>query len=172
MRMLLFIVIVIGMPMLPTFGDQPPSVPKTNPPLFGTAFVNDAGKELKVDEYRLVWELTVKIPIISPGPFEPAFPSSSDQNLPRKLQGAGTRKVQVRLCEIRVQHRSLDQTVQLRVVDVHGKSLSRDQVLARLKKETPVWVSLNDELPDDYFLRLARPDSLVVIFGPGDKYEY
>ncbi len=89
MRTLLFVVSVIGLPMSPGFGDEPPSVPRTNPPLFGTAFVSDPGKERKEDEYGLVWELTVKIPIISPGNFEPAFPSSSDQELPPKLQGSG-----------------------------------------------------------------------------------
>jgi Kelch motif len=55
-----------------------------------------------------------------------------------------------------------------RVVDVEGNELDRDQVLERLKKEIPVYVSISGRMPDPYFLQLARPDSLIIILGPRD----
>jgi hypothetical protein len=57
-----------------------------------------------------------------------------------------------------------------RVVDMKGKELSRDEMLKRLAKETPVLLSVSGEMPDAYFLQLTNAEALIVILGPRDGY--
>jgi hypothetical protein len=58
-----------------------------------------------------------------------------------------------------------------RVVTLQGNDLSRDQVLERLKKETPVLLSVTGRMPDAHYLQLTKEDSLIVILGPRDIYQ-
>jgi hypothetical protein len=56
-----------------------------------------------------------------------------------------------------------------RVLDVQGKDVSHEEILARLKEESPVLVSVSGKVADPYYLQLAKPETLVIVLGPRDK---
>ena len=61
---------------------------------------------------------------------------------------------------------------QNRLVDLNGRRISREDALKRLGKNTPVLVSVSGEMPDPFYLRCSRPDTLIVLFGLPSSREY
>jgi len=50
-----------------------------------------------------------------------------------------------------------------------GHVLIREEILVKLRRETPVWVSVDGKQPDPYYLQLTNPEALIVILGPREK---
>lgn len=63
---------------------------------------------------------------------------------------------------------TLSQLADSRVVGIDGKDLSREELLKRLGRETPVLVSVTGKIPEPYYLQLTKPDAVIVILGPRD----
>jgi hypothetical protein len=61
---------------------------------------------------------------------------------------------------------------QNRLVDLNGKRLGRKEALERLGENTPVLVSVSGEMPDPFYLRCVKPDTLIVLLGLPSSREY
>lgn len=57
---------------------------------------------------------------------------------------------------------------QSRVVTVDTVEVSREAILKRLKEPTPVLISVSGKMVDPYYLKVVKPDTLIVILGPRD----
>ncbi len=55
------------------------------------------------------------------------------------------------------------------VMDRTGDVLNREEILVKLRRETPVLVSLTGKVPDPYYLQLTYPEALIVILGDREK---
>lgn len=66
----------------------------------------------------------------------------------------------------------LSELGQNRLVDIDGKRLSRDEARKRLAESTPVLVSVSGEMPDPFYLRCFKRDTLIVLFGLPTSAEY
>jgi hypothetical protein len=60
---------------------------------------------------------------------------------------------------------------QNRLMDLNGNRISREEALKRLGKDTPVLVSISD-MPDPYYLKFVKPDTLVLLIGLTDSKDY
>ncbi|MCR9201758.1 MAG: hypothetical protein NXI04_24190 [Planctomycetaceae bacterium] len=59
----------------------------------------------------------------------------------------------------------LSEQSQNRVLDLKGRRLSRQEALRRLQDSTPVLVSVSGTLPDAWYLRCTKPDTLIIVPG-------
>ena len=66
----------------------------------------------------------------------------------------------------------LSEGSQNRLVDLNGKRLSREEALKRLAENAPVLVSVSGEMPDPFYLRCSKRDTLIVLFGLPSSREY
>jgi hypothetical protein len=55
-----------------------------------------------------------------------------------------------------------------RVVNVAGHDLSNDDILKRLKTDTPVLVSVSGKMVEPLYLQLTKPDALIILLGEKD----
>lgn len=136
--------------------DDSPPFPKHVPPILATAVVTDSGKG---DELSM-WRIGLTLPKIRWDIVGELVPKKSWPQL----------KAEVEKVTLVLRIGGPSQLAESRVLDIKGKELSRDQVLNRLAKETPVLVSVSGEMPDAYFLQLTNADSLIIVLGPQDGY--
>ena len=55
-----------------------------------------------------------------------------------------------------------------RVVNLAGHDLSNDDILQRLKTDTPVLVSVSGKMVEPLYLQLTKPDALIILLGARD----
>jgi hypothetical protein len=124
------------------------------PPILGTAAVIDGGAA----DTASAWRIRVAIPTIRwqiVGEIEPKT----------RWPGLIT-EVEENTLTLEMGGRSALR--ESRLVRLDGTQLTRAQAVERLARKTPVLVSVSGEMPDPYFLQLARADTLIVILGPRD----
>jgi hypothetical protein len=149
------LVLILGVGS-PVAASDPPPLPKHVPPILGTAVATDAGKEGEPSE----WRISLTIPKIR---WEVVGEVDPKKQWP-------VLKAEVEKSTLILRMGGPSQLAESRVVDPKGNKLSRDHVLKRLAKETPVLVSVSGEMPDAYFLQLTNAEALIVILGPRDGY--
>lgn len=130
--------------------------PKSVPPLIGMArFVpSDAGTDSSQ------WHVKLVVPVIR-----------------WKVEGEIVPKKRWPELETNVKNTDLVLSVggpsplsESRFVSVKGEELTREDVARRLAKETPVLISVNGKMPEQFYLQLTNPDAVVVILGARDGY--
>ncbi len=151
MRPLLFTAFVL-LTSSPVWAKDPTPFPKDVPPVLGMAKVADVG--LASDE----WSMTLTLPKIAWQVVGEVVPKREWPEL----------------------HVDVDKTVKTltfggpsqlrpsRVVNLQGKSLSREEIIGRLTEESPVLVAVSGRMPDQYFLQLTQEDALIVILHARD----
>lgn len=148
-------VLMLGVGSTGAADDLPP-FPVQVPPIVGTAVVVDAGGKDESSE----WQISLTVPRIRWDIVGEMVPKKEWPRL-----NADVKKVSLSLVL-----GGPSQLAESRIVDMKGKELSRDQILKRLAKETPVLISVSGEMPDAYFLQLTNAEALMVILGPRDGY--
>ena len=131
------------------------ALPTTMPPLIGMAVVHDAGLANQVGE----WRIRLTLPKISwhiKGQDKPI------KAWPKLETGLEKQTIMLRMD-------GPSALLPSYVVDLKGQPLNREQILARLRHETPVWVSVDGKKPDPYYLQLTYPEALIVILGDREK---
>lgn len=131
-------------------------LPKGVPPIIGTAVVTNAPDAGEFSE----WRIGLTVPKIRWEVVGELIPKKSWPEV----------KVEVEKVILTLRMGGPSQLAESRVLDVKGKELTRDQVITRLAKETPVLVSVSGAMPDAYFLQLTNTDAIVVILGPRDGF--
>ncbi len=149
----LLLVLYVGSP---AGADDVPPFPKQLPPIICTATVADAGGRKESSELKI----RLHVPQIQ---WEIVGDMIPKKEWPRL-------KTDVKKVNLILEFGGPSQLAESRVVDMKGKELSRDQLLKRFAKETPVLLSVSGEMPDAYFLQLTNPEALIVILGPRDGY--
>jgi len=126
--------------------------PKDVPPVLGLAMVTEPGTADESTE----WTIRLKLPRITWEVVGKVVPKTQWPEL----------KAEVQQSTLTLRMGGPSALAPSRVLDLKGNELSRDQVLKRLARETPVLVSISGRMPEAYFLQLTRPDALVVLLGP------
>ncbi len=131
-------------------------LPKDVPPVVGTTVVSDPGKGDELAEWtihltlpKVTWEVVGEV-------------------VPKKTWPELKAAVEKKVLNLRMGGPS--QLAPSRVVDLKGKELSKPQIVERLKKETPVLVSLSGKMVDGYYLGTTSPEALIIILGARDGY--
>ncbi len=144
----LLLVLYVGSP---AGADDVPPFPKQLPPIICTATVATPAEEKN---------RRVENPLAcTTDPWEIVGDMIPKKEWPRL-------KTDVKKVNLILEFGGPSQLAESRVVDMKGKELSRDQLLKRFAKETPVLLSVSGEMPDAYFLQLTNPEALIVILGP------
>lgn len=138
------------------FAEDPVRLPGDIPPVIGMAI---AAKSSKVPETG--YQLEIVFPVVT---YEI---ESGDGNLGKVA------KQDVVVSEVRSVTRTLDfetnrQIQDSKVVDIDGAPLDMETVLRRLKKRTPILVSVSGRMIDPYYLQLANPEAVIVILSGED----
>ena len=139
------------------FAGDPVPPPKSVPPVLGTAVVSDRGKGGAAGE----WEIKLTAPKIE---WEVVNSRVAEYSkVSRHLEA----EVQMTAFTLLMDKGEQGQIrgPRARVTDVNGTDLTRQQVVKRLEKETPVLISLSGQMPDPYYLQLTKPDALIVILS-------
>jgi hypothetical protein len=129
-------------------------LPKDVPPVLGYAVVSDPGTGTEMSE----WKIRLSVPRIAWEVVGEVVPKSQWPEL----------KADIQLSTLTLRIGGPSALSPSRVLDLQGNELSRDQVLERLSRETPVLVSVSGRMPEAYFLQLTKPDALIVVLGPRD----
>lgn len=147
------VVLTIGLACGALAADSP-TLPQQVPPILGTAVVAQGNRDGKGDE----WQVRVVVP--------KARWEIVGEEVPKERRP----ELRVEAVEVVLNLRmgGPSQLAESRFVDIRGKELSRQQVEARLAKETPVLVSVSGSMPDVSFLRLTKDDALIILLGPRD----
>lgn len=153
-RFILF-VLALGVASSGDANDVPP-FPKNVPPIVGTAVVADASES----HGSSAWQIKLTVPKIQ---WEVV-----GEMVPKKVWPQ--LKADVKEVRLVLSMGGPSQLAESRVADMQGRELSRDQILRRLAKETPVLLSVSGEMPDAYFLQLTDAEALIIILGPRDGY--
>ena len=131
------------------------ALPTSVPPMIGMAVVHDAGLTNSVGE----WRIRLTVPKISW--------HIKGQDKPIKTLPTLETVVEKQTIMLTMDGPSaLSPTY---VVDLNGQPLNREQILTRLRRETPVWVSVDGRQPNPYYLQLTYPEALIVILGGREK---
>lgn len=135
---------------------EPPAFPKYLPPAFGTAIAQKDGKFL---------EITLKCPKVT----MTAVAGVEDLTAP-KLSTHENIQADVKpyIKKIILRGPEGTQRAETEVVDLKGKRLSHQQILQRLAKETPVLISTNRTMIEEYYLQTMKPDTLVLVLSYWD----
>jgi hypothetical protein len=136
--------------------DEPAPLPKDVPPVVATAVVSDRGNNGEHSE----WAIRLTVPRIAWEVVGEVVPRKEWPEL----------KAEVAKGTLTLRMGGPSALAPSRVVDLHGKDLSREQIIKRLERESPVLVSLSGRTVDPYFLTLTKADALIVILGPRDGY--
>ncbi len=140
----------------PAVADDLPPFPTHVPPILGTAVVTDSGNGNELSE----WRIGLTLPMIRWEIVGEMVPKREWPKLNAEVEKS--RRI------LRLGGPS--QLAESRIVDVKGKELTRDQVLKRLARESPVLVSVSGRMPDAFYLQLTNADALIVILGSRDGY--
>jgi hypothetical protein len=135
--------------------DSPP-LPEQVPPVLGMAMVEEPGTPRADEE----WKIRLTLPKVA---WEVIGKFVSKEEWPEL-------KAEVEKATLTLKMGGPSALAPSRIVDLTGRELDHGQVIERLEQETPVLVSLSGQMPDDYYLQLTKPESLVVILGPRDGY--
>lgn len=135
---------------------EPPAFPKYLPPAFGTAIAQTDGRWV---------EITLKSPKVT----MTAVAGVEDLTAP-KLSTHNSIHADVKpyINKIILRGPEFTQKAETEVVDLKGKRLSHQQILQRLAKETPVLISTNRVMIEEYYLQTMRPDTLVLVLSYWD----
>lgn len=136
-----------------TAADVPP-LPRQVPPVLGVAVVIDGG----TDAPESGWRIRVTIPKVRWEVVGEIVPKRSWPDL--------VAEVTETMLTLEMGGRSALR--ESRIVSLDGTPLTRAEAVERLTESTPVLISLSGSLPDPYYLRLTRPDALIVVLGPRD----
>lgn len=130
-------------------GEEVPPFPKSLPPMIGTAIVTEPG----TGDRQRPWVIRLTIPKIRFEEVGEVIPKIQWSKLVTDV-------------EKNVIKMLIDGPLQLessQVYDLLGNKLTREEVIRKMSKETPVLVSFG--FPDKYYLQLTKPDALVVVLG-------
>jgi hypothetical protein len=136
---------------LPTADWNDPVLPAGAPPVVGLAVASDGSG----DE----WQIRLLVPKVRWEVVGRVVPKSEWPQL--KTTAEWDRRT--------VSFGGRSALAEARVVDLQGKDVPRADVLRRMKAQTAVLVSISGELVDPFYLRLTRPDTLVILLGPRES---
>jgi hypothetical protein len=140
------ILLVVG---TTAYCEESPPFPKGLPPMIGTAVVTDPG----TGDNQRPWTIRLTIPKFRWHEVGKVIPKVQWSKLVTDIE-----KDEINML--------IDGPLQLessRVYDLEGKRLSREEVIRKMSKETPVLVSFG--FPEKYYLQLTKPDALVIVLG-------
>lgn len=129
--------------------EELPPFPKNLPPMIGTAVVTEPG----TGDNQRPWVIRLTIPKFRWHEVGEVIPKIQWSKLVTDVE-----KNEIKML--------IDGPLQLessRVYDLEGKRLSREEVIRKMSKETPVLVSFG--FPEKYYLQLTKPDALVIVLG-------
>lgn len=126
-----------------------PALPKDVPPVVGLAIAVKDGEAIELTIAKVRWSVV--------GEEKPK------EEWPRFEVEITEEIISLPL----VYHRAtqLAEQAQNRVVDVQGRKLNQGETATRLKEKSAVLVSVSGQMPDAYYLRLTKPDALIILIG-------
>lgn len=144
--------------------------------LFGVAMIGESLSAQEVAAPKGLPPVTAMAELVQDGEMNDRGEWFIDLEIPRsrwQITGAMVPKrewpeleAEVEMVALQLKFDGPSQLSPARIVDVEGRELERETVLARFTERQPVLVATTMEMPDPFYLQLLKPESLVVILGP------
>lgn len=142
---------LVGSPV----AQQNDSLPTSVPPILGMAVIENSGQINEESE----WQIRLTVPKVAWQVVGKVVPKRS---WPKLVTEVDKQSLLLRMGGPSALSPSY-------VVDRDGQTLNREEILVKLRRETPVLVSVTGEMPEPYYLQLTYPEALIVILGPREK---
>ena len=145
--------------------EAPPAVPKGLAPLVGLAKAQDVEPGAA---RKYAWKLIVYVPKVQWEAVSKTHPVFHTEYIELET------KVEMIRIDMELGYSrstAIVESRQNRLVDLKGRRLAKEEVFQRLNKNTPVLISVSEGMPDPFYLRHCKSDTMILIVGDAHQRE-